>query len=128
MTKLVPTPCRIMTCTFTGRVKDSAEGEHFRSGRLENFDRGEFGYYDLLHQALNATAGDGFPVTGRLQPRLQVSISQIPHGTGKPTSEGLINIERQRGGTDQAARFAIELFQSGSQAGESQALPYSSSA
>ena len=94
------------------RAKDKPEPEHFRSGRLENFDRGEHGYYDLLHQSLNATAETGFGETAKVQQRIQVNIDQIPHGTGKPTPEGRITIERQKGGSDTAARFKIDFYAS----------------
>ncbi|MDH3740487.1 MAG: hypothetical protein OER56_02720 [Hyphomicrobiales bacterium] len=92
------------------RAKDKAEAEHFRSGRLEGFARNEVSYYDLLHQALNACAGDGFGKTAKLQPHLQVTLALMEGGTGKPEPKGLIDIERQKGGSDTAARFTIELF------------------
>ena len=92
------------------RARDKSEAEHFRSGRLEGFARSEVSYYDLLHQALNACAGDGFRETTRLQPRLQVKIDLLEGGTGKPEPQGLINIERQKGGSDMAAKFNIDLF------------------
>jgi len=92
------------------RAKDKTEAEHFRSGRLEGFARSEVSYYDLLHQALNACAEDGFRETTRLQQRLQVTLDLLEGGTGKPEPQGLINIERQKGGSDTAARFSIDLF------------------
>ena len=92
------------------RAKNKAEAEHFRSGRLENFPRSEVSYYDLVHQALNACAEDGFKETTKLQPRLQVTVNLIPEGTGTPEPQGLINIERQKGGSDTAAKFKIDLF------------------
>ena len=92
------------------RARDKPEAEHFRSGRLEGFPRNKVSYYDLLHQALNACAGEGFRETAGLQPRLQVSINLIPEGDGKAELEGLINIERLKGGSDIAAKYKIELF------------------
>ena len=92
------------------RAKDKPEAEPFRSGRLENFERDELSYYDLLHQALNATVEDGFKETAKLQPSLQVAVNQIPGGTGQPKLEGVIHIERLKGGTDNAAKFKIDLF------------------
>lgn len=86
------------------------QAEHFRSGRLEGFARSEVSYYDLLHQALNACAGDGFRETAKLQPRLQVRLDLLEEGTGNPEPQGLINIERQKGGSDTAAKFKIDLF------------------
>ncbi len=42
------------------KVPYSSQPMVYRKGRLEGFRRNEYGYYDLLHQALNATVGDGF--------------------------------------------------------------------
>ncbi len=94
------------------RAGDKPEPELLRTGRLENFDRGELSYYDLLHQALNAVAADGFDETLRIQPRLEVTVTQIPGDAGKPKLEGVIRIERQKGGTDTAARFQVDLLAS----------------
>ncbi|NNE21620.1 MAG: hypothetical protein HKN11_03335 [Rhizobiales bacterium] len=92
------------------RAKDKAEAEHFCSGRLEGFPRSQVSYYDLLHQALNACAGNGFGSTTKLQTHLQVTLALMEGGTGKPEPKGLINIERRKGSSDTAAKFTIELF------------------
>lgn len=92
------------------RAKGAAQSELLTSGRLENFARSELSYYDLVHQALNAVADDGFQETARAQPVLKVTITQIPGGTGQAKLEGLVRLQRLRGGSDIAARYKIELF------------------
>jgi hypothetical protein len=92
------------------RAKGKAESELLTGGRLENFQRSELSYYDMVHQALNAVAGDGFAETAKAQPILKVTITQIPGGTGQPKLEGLVRLQRLKGGSDIAARYKIELF------------------
>ncbi len=92
------------------RAKGKPEAELFRTGRLENFNRGEFSYYDMLHQALNALAEDGYSEASQLRPVVKVTVSVIPSGTGTPRLQGFIQIERQKGGSNTAARFKIDLF------------------
>lgn len=92
------------------RAKGKAESELLTGGRLENFARSELSYYDLMHQALNAVSGDGFSETARAQPVLKVTITQVPGGTGQAKLEGLVRLQRLKGGSDIAARYKIELF------------------
>ena len=95
------------------RANDKAQSETFRSGRLEYFERGELSYYDLMHQALNAVAANGFNDTGKVQPVLKVAITQLPSDGGQPKLEGLVRIQRLNGGSKTAAKFLVELFAGG---------------
>jgi hypothetical protein len=95
------------------RARDTAQSEPLCSGRLENFERGELSYYDLVHQSLNAVAGDGFHDTSQVLPMLKVAITQLPTCGGQPKLQGLIRMQRLKGGSKTAARYLVELFATG---------------
>ncbi len=95
------------------RAKDAPQSEPLRSGRLENLNRGELSYYDLVHQSLNAVAEDGFNDAPQVLHVLKVAITRVPSDGGQPTLQGLIRMQRLKGDSKTAAKYLIELFATG---------------
>ena len=95
------------------RAKDKPQSEPLRDGRLEDFERSEMSYYDLVQQSLNAVAGDGFHDTRQVLPTLKVAITQLPTGGGQPRLQGLVRMQRLKGGSKTSSKYLVELFATG---------------